>query len=97
MVGFDLVERPFDFPALMVDVGGVECGCGCEFGVGDRGDEAKQFSAAGPVFDHVLDDPDEGGLGGLEVLTGRGGGQEHLAAAAADFRVDQQGSVGAIG
>ncbi len=32
----------------------------------------------------VLDDPDEGGLGGLEVLTGCGGGQEDLAAAAAD-------------
>ena len=55
--------------------GGAKIHAGAEPSVCDRGDEAEQLSAAGPVFDHVLDDPDEGGLGGLEVFTGRRGGE----------------------
>ena len=78
-------------------VGGGEVEGGGELGVGDRGNEAEQFPAAGPVLDRVLDDPDEGGLGGLKVSTGHGGGGEHVAAAAADLGVNQHGSVGAIG
>ena len=62
MVGLDLVKGQFDFPALVVDSGKVDCGC--QLVVCDRGDEAEQFPAAGPVFDRVLDDPNEGGLGG---------------------------------
>jgi hypothetical protein len=62
-VGFYLVERQFDFPALVV--GGGQLECGSELLVGDRGDEAEQLSAAGSVFDRVLDDPDEDGLDGL--------------------------------
>ena len=94
LVSFDLVERQFNFPALVV--GGGEVECGGELVVGDRGDEAEQFPTAGSVGDHVLDHPDEGGLGGLEICTGLGGGDEHVAAAAADLRVNQHGSVGAI-
>lgn len=95
LVGLNLVERQFNFPALVV--GGGEVECRGELVVGDRGDEAEQFPAIGPVFDRVLDDPDGGGLGGLEIGTGRGGGDEHVATAAADLGVNQHGSVGAIG
>jgi hypothetical protein len=48
LVDFDLVERQFGFPALVVGGGKVECGS--ELLVCDRGDEAEQLSAAGPVL-----------------------------------------------
>jgi hypothetical protein len=87
LVGFDLVEGQFNFPAFAIGRG--EFDCGCELVVEQRGDQAEQFPAAGPVFDRVLHDADDNGLGGVEVGTGRRGGEQRLAASAADLRVDQ--------
>ena len=70
-------------------IGRSELEGGCELVIGDRGDQAEQLPAAGPVFDHVFHDADHHGLGGVKVSTGRRGGDERLAAPAADLRVDQ--------
>jgi hypothetical protein len=95
LVDFFLVERQFDFPALVVGGGKLERGC--QLVVCDRGDEAEQFPTAGPVFDQVLDDPDEDSLSGSRCSPAAAAAGEHRAAAAVDLRVDQQGSVGASG
>ena len=44
----------------------------------------QQLPTTGPVVDHVLDDPDHHGLGGVQLLPGRRGGEELLAAPAPD-------------
>ena len=70
LVCFDLVEGQLDFPSFVIGRG--EFDCGRELVIEDRGDQAEQFPAAGPVFDHVFHDADHRGVVGVEVGAGRG-------------------------
>ncbi len=57
LVDLDLVEGKLDLPAFTV--GGGELDGGCELVVEQRGDQAEQLPAAGPILDHVLHDTAE--------------------------------------